>query len=117
MGRRGVAVLEAVVALTILGLVGAGLSAVVRQTAESAVRVREREAMLRAADAVLGTYALLDRRDLDRRLGDRRVGRFIVNAGRPERTLYRVAVSDSLAPARELLVTLLHRPVPTVRTP
>lgn len=117
MGRRGVAVLEAVVALTILGLVGASLSAVVRQTAESAVRVREREALLRAADALLGAHALLDRPDLDRRIGDRRVGRFIANVGRPERTLYRVAISDSLAPSRELLVTLLHRPLPAGRVP
>ena len=53
-----------------------------------------------------------DRADLDRRLGKHEIGEFVSDIQRPERGLYRIAVSESSAPERTLLVTVVYRAEP-----
>ncbi len=116
MRRRGVAVLEAIVAITILAVVGTSVSSLVLQASEGMVRQRAREALIRSADAALTAHALLDRRDLDLRLGTRSIGALEAYVSRPEPDLYRVSIVDSAARTRELLATLLFRhKLPTAR--
>ena len=108
--KRGVALLEVLVALVILStaviafveLVDAGIRAVTEG------RVRERE--LTDEDRLLSAYTLLARSDLDRRLGTREVGQYRVNVQRPEPTLYRIALVRGGVPEVEDLVTVVYRP-------
>ena len=112
---RGAVLLDVLVAVVILAAAGMStielLGASTRQLGVALERERE---MIEAA-RVLTAATLLDRDDLDRRLGDRSVAGFMVNVQRPEPALYRIAVRasprDSAAGAPpELLVTVVHRP-------
>ena len=99
--ERGVILLEVLAAVTIIGLAGLALTelttAGLRATEEA--RVRERE--VADADRLLTAYTLLNRPELDQRLGNRTVGPYVVNIQRPERSLYRIAVGD--------LITVVYR--------
>lgn len=110
--NRGVALLEVLVAVAILGVAAISLIELVAAgtTAVTAARKRERE--LADEERLLAAYTLLTRGDLDRRLGERTVGPYILNVQRPEATLYRVALRRSSAPALEDLVTVVYRPEP-----
>lgn len=110
--ERGVVLLEilaAVLILTVAGLSLVELSAAGTR-ATAAARLREREQQ--DEERLLTAYCLLLRADLDLRLGQRDVGPYVVRVARPERTLYRVAVSAARAPEVEDLVTVLYRPEP-----
>lgn len=111
-GEAGSALIEALVALMLVATVGVAVTGLLNgvERAEYAVGVREQA----TADAgrVLAAISLLSRNDLDRRLGQHRVGEFLVTVQRPERTLYRAAVAAADRPRAELLVTLLYRPEP-----
>ena len=61
-------------------------------------------------ERLLAAYPLLPRGDLDRRLGRRHVGPYVVTVERPERTLYRVALARQEASDVEDLVTVVFRP-------
>lgn len=112
---RGAALLEVLVAVVILA--AAGMSAIEllgESTRQLGVAIEREREMIEAA-RVLTAATLLDRDDLDRRVGDRTVAGFTVNVQRPEPALYRIAVraspSDSAVGAPpELLVTVVHRP-------
>lgn len=108
--ERGVALFEALVALTILAIAGVSIvSLLVDATAgERAFEVRERQS--EDADQVLTRLALQDKRGLDIRLGRRTVGAFVTDVERPESGLYRLAIADSSAPDVPLLVTVVFRP-------
>lgn len=108
--ERGVALLEVLAAVTILGVAGVGLLEVVTAgtRAVAAAIVRERE--LADEERLLAEYTLLARADLDRRLGRREVGPYFADVQRPERTLYRIALARKTAPEVEDLVTVVHRP-------
>ena len=103
--------LEAIVALTILTLAMLASVAMVRQGVESVRRAEEAEREIRQASAFMDAIALWPRADLDRHLGDRAEGPWRLMIGRPIRTLYLVALTDS-ASRRELLRTALYRPEP-----
>jgi hypothetical protein len=75
-------------------------------------QARERERELADEDRLLSAYTLLARPDLDRRLGIRDVGPYLVKVQRPEPTLYRVALSRGQAPDVEDLVTVVFRQEP-----
>jgi hypothetical protein len=107
--ERGVVLLEALVALTIVSAAGLGVVGVVSASARAAHELGSRERTVAAADRLLALYALLTRHDLDLRLGAHSAGAFIVSVERPERTLYRIAVAEPRAPAVELLVTVVYR--------
>lgn len=109
--KRGVALLEVLAAVAILGVAGLGFVDLVAAgtRAVSAARARERE--LADEDRLLTAYTLLARPDLDRRIGERHVGPYLVTVARPERTLYRIALARDDAVVEDL-VTVVYRPEP-----
>ncbi len=111
--KRGSALLEAMVALTILATAGMAAVNLLAAGARSERQAAERERALREADRVLTVYTLLTRNELDQRIGSQTIGHLAVLVQRPERTLYRIAVVDTLAPTQELLVTVVYRPEPS----
>jgi len=107
----GVALLEVLVALTIVSVAGLGVLEALHEgiAAEHAMAARERD--MASAHQLLADYALLDRRDLEQRIGSQKRGRQLIRVQRPTATLFRVAVADTTAPNLELLVTILYRPM------
>ena len=109
-GEGGTTLLEAMVAVAILAGAGTSLIAALDAGIRSEREARLRERSLLAAERVLSATALLDRNDLDRRLGRHPVGEFAVELQRPEPTLYRIAIAERGAPEVETLVTVVYRP-------
>lgn len=107
--RRGAALLEAIVALTLLAFAAGSAIALSQQSAESVRRAREADAAMRDASAFLEVVALWPREDLDRRLGERAQGAWRLHIDRPTPTLYVVTLADT-AGGRVLLHTALYRP-------
>ena len=113
MSRRGFALLEALVALTLVTTVGVSV-VVLGQTALGAERrAAEEEARYADADRLLTAVSLLRRGELDQRLGTHDVGTFAVTIERPEPTLYRLSLARQAAPDRTLLATVIYRPAET----
>ncbi len=108
-GERGVALLEVLAALAILGVAGLSCIELVVTGTRAVVTARQRERELADEERLLAAYTLLRREDLDRRLGDRSVSPYVVNVQRPERTLYRIALLRQAAPGVEDLVTVVYR--------
>lgn len=109
---RGIALLDALIALTILSSAGLALTGLLRQAINAQAEVARAESTMDAADRVLSALTLLRREDLDRRLGQHRIGEFLSDVQRPEPGLYRIALAEASAPERELLVTVVHRAEP-----
>ena len=109
-GSRGVVLLEVLAALTIFAFSAASALALLDQLAAAQQHAHRAEAVAADQDRLLTAYSLLTREDLDRRLGARPVGAYLVEVQRPTVTLYRVAVGDS---GGAQLATLLYRPEPT----
>ncbi|PYP63763.1 MAG: hypothetical protein DMD37_05090 [Gemmatimonadetes bacterium] len=107
--NRGIALLEVLAAVAILGVAGIALVELVAGGTRAVATARAREQELGDEDRLLAAYTLLRREDLDRRLGDREVGPYVVNVQRPERTLYRIAIRRKEAPQVEELVTVVYR--------
>jgi len=107
--ERGAVLLEVLAALTIFAFAAVSAIELLGQLSDSEQRAHRGETTLADESWLMTAYALLDRRDLDLRLGSRRVGPYAVEVQRPEPSLYRVAIGDSVAPD---LVTLIYRPVP-----
>ena len=105
----GIALLEVLAALAILGTAGLSLVALVHQSVRGQAESARTERVLDEADRVLSAFALLAAADLDRRLGSHPVGEFVVDVQRPRRSLYRIAVASGDAPGRILLVTVVAR--------
>jgi hypothetical protein len=116
LGRRGAALLEVIVALTILTIAALSSGALASECARAVSRAREADARTRAASAFLTAVSLWTRKDLDRRLGDRPQGPWRLHIERPAPSLYVVVLSDtgSGGPAwsRARLTTSLFRPEP-----
>jgi len=110
--NRGAALLEAIVALAIVSIAGLSILELVSASQRQRTRLDEYERLLTGADRVLTAMVLHTRQDLDRRLGTHAVAAFAVNVTRPEETLYRIAVGDSLVPEVELLTTVVYREAP-----
>lgn len=111
--RRGVILLEVLVAMAILGVVTAALAAMAIGSADAVRRAARADVEQRAASNFLETVALWPREDLDRHLGSRRQGEWRLDIEHPVPTLYTVALRDSSG-MRELLHTALFRPEPFV---
>lgn len=107
--RRGVALLEVLVALAILATAGTGLVILVTDQVRAVWEVQRRVRDQHGAEEVLALLSLRDARGLDLRLGRRTVGGFVTDVQRPRPGLYRLAVADDDAPDGELLVTIVHR--------
>ncbi|HEX8243722.1 MAG TPA: hypothetical protein VF541_09510, partial [Longimicrobium sp.] len=100
--------LEVIVAMVLLA--SAGLAAVSMAAEAVGAVSRAREAEVRTADAsrFMDAVSLWTRADLDRRLGDRRQGPFILRLEHPDPELYTAALADS-ATGYVLLSTSLFR--------
>jgi len=107
--RSGVALLEAIVALTILGIAGTTAVVMASESARTVRRARQADDELRQASAFLDAVSLWTRADLDRHLGDRAEGPWRLRIDRPAQALYTVVLRDS-AGGPELLRTALFRP-------
>ena len=107
--ERGVALLETLVALAIVSGAGLAFLDLVSGGLRAERDARERERVLAVEERVLTALTLLKREDLDRRLGRHPLGELIVDIERPERTLYRIALSQQRSPQVEDLVTVVHR--------
>ena len=93
--RRGAALLEAIVALAILSISAVPVVSLAAESARTVERARTSERELRAANAFFEAVALWSRADLDRHLGDRRQGRWVMHVDRTAPDLYEVTLSDS----------------------
>jgi hypothetical protein len=109
MRRTGAALLEVLVALTILVTAGATVAGFASEAANANARSAARERSMRDASAFLEAVALWPRADLDRHLGDRVQGPWRMRVDRPTPTLYVIVLADSTN-SRELLRTALYRP-------
>jgi len=110
---RGITLVEVLVALAILSGAGLALLDLVTGGLRAEWDARERERVLAVEDRVLTALTLLKRDELDRRLGRHPIGEVIVEIQRPERTLYRIAVSQQESSQVEDLVTVVYRREPS----
>ncbi|HEX9249358.1 MAG TPA: hypothetical protein VF856_07650 [Gemmatimonadaceae bacterium] len=101
-GERGVVLLEVLAALMILGTAALALVELESAGLRATAATHDRELELTDVDRLMVAYTLLNRPELDQRLGDRTVGRYVVNVQRPGRDLYRIAVGS--------LITVVYKP-------
>ena len=109
--RPGVILVEVLVALAMLGASGAALAAMAVGATDSVRRAQQRDADIRRASALLEAVALWPREDLDRHLGARPQGAWVLDVQHPSPSLYTVSIADS-GVALTLLQTALFRPIP-----
>ena len=107
--RKGIALLETLVALTILTTAGLSIVTLLHQALVAETAARHAETTMDAADRVMSAMTLLNRPELDQRIGMHPVGEFLVDVQRPERSLYRIAITEAAYPLRQLLVTVVYR--------
>ncbi len=107
--ERGVVLLEVLVAIVILATAGIGLVEVVGSGLRSERDARLREITLATEERLLAALTLLNRTELDQRIGRRQIGEFVVDIQRPEQTLYRIALVQVQSPQVEDLVTVVYR--------
>ena len=107
--RGGFTLIEVLAALAIFGsalVVLLSLSAACARAVDAA-GVRERH--LDRANALLSFVSLWPREDLDRHLGERAEGEFVLAIGRPLPDLYLASVRDSGVATTPLLATGIYR--------
>jgi type II secretory pathway pseudopilin PulG len=107
--KQGVVLLEALVSMTILATVATTAIALTVESAQTVSRARQNDREMRSANAFLSTVALWPREDLDRHLGDRLQGRWVMRIDKTRAALYTITLSDT-NPHRRLLATSLFRP-------
>lgn len=108
--KRGVMLLDAMIALAILSTVMVVLIGLGGNAYTGLSRAREAEREMADAHRVLGALSLLTRNEYDQRLGVRTLGSYLVEVTRPERGLYRIGLRPVEHPMAELLVTIVFRP-------
>jgi type II secretory pathway pseudopilin PulG len=107
--KRGVALLEVLIAVVVLATAGIALVELVGAGLRGEREAQQREQTLAAEERVLAAMTLLNRTELDQRIGRRQIGEFIVDVQRPERTLFRIAVLQQQSAHVEDLVTVVYR--------
>ena len=105
----GVALLEVLIAVVVMATAGVALVELVGAGLRGERAARQREQTLAAEERVLAAMTLLNRDELDQRIGRRQIGEFIVDVRRPERTLYRIALLQQQSAHVEDLVTVVYR--------
>lgn len=106
--ERGVALLEVLAAVVILGVTGLAFVELVAGATGAVAVSGHRERELADEERLLTAWSLLKGEELDQRIGDHIVGPYVMRVQRPERSLYRLAVGRSVAPMEEL-VTVVYR--------
>lgn len=107
--RRGMVLLEAIVALTVLAISATTMVALAASSLAAVSRAARLDTETSRASALLDAISLWPRADLDRHLGDRPEGPWDLRIDRPTPTLYIVALRDT-AGGPLLLATSLYRP-------
>jgi type II secretory pathway component PulJ len=109
--QRGVVLLEVLIALMILAVGGIAMVGLASESLRAVGRARATEAELARANAFLNAVTLWPRADLDRHLGTRRQGPWLMRVDRPLPTLYTITLTDSAdrGSAHPLLTTALYR--------
>jgi type II secretory pathway component PulJ len=108
LNHHGVALLEVLVALAVLGLAGLALVEVSAQSLRVLEHAQAVERRIADEDRLLAAYALLDRRDLGQRAGLHRVGPYDVRVDRLDFSLFRITVGAAGEPTD--LTTVVYRP-------
>jgi type II secretory pathway pseudopilin PulG len=106
--NRGAVLIEAIVALAVLGAVGGSAAWAVSESLRTAAVAWQHEDELRAAGRFMTAVSLWPRQDLDRHLGTSRQGEWRLSVERNAPGLYAVTLADSTG-ARPLLITMLRR--------
>ena len=106
--RSGGALLEVIVAMTIIATAGLAIVAGAREAVHVVERARTADRQLARASAFLEVVALWPREDLDLRLGERIQGEWRLRIERPLPTLYTVSLIKE-ATGEEILQTSLYR--------
>jgi len=96
------------VALTVLSIAGLAFVELTAQAVRAMTHARAVEERLADEDRLLAAYTLLDRRDLEQRIGTHPVGTYLVRVERTDRGLFRIAIGDPGAVPD--LTTALYRP-------
>jgi hypothetical protein len=104
-----VALLEVIVALTIMSIAALSTISWLNQAVDTIVRTGGAAAEADSASDYLDRIALWPREDLDRHLGPRREGSWTVTVEHPAPALYLVTIGDTTN-ARAILRTVLYRP-------
>jgi type II secretory pathway pseudopilin PulG len=100
--RDGAVLLEAIVALAVLGTIASGSVLLTAESVRAVNRVHAREAGVRGAQRLLDAVSLWPREDLDRHLGSTAQGPWRLYVDRVSNTLYEVAIVDTATDARIL---------------
>lgn len=107
---RGIALLETLIALVILGTAGANAVAVLVESTDGFQQVAREERDVQDQSRLLTAISLLSRSDLEQRLGERLAGPYTVEVRHPEVEIYRVRVRSLGQPPSQALETALYRP-------
>lgn len=107
--RPGVALLEAIVALTIFAAVAGSIALFATTSLRAVGRARDAEREVMEASAFVDAVTLWSRSDFDRRLGSHEQGRWRLELSRPLPTVYVIALLDGTS-ARPLIITAVYRP-------
>lgn len=111
-GECGVALLEVLAALLIFSTAAVSVVGLLDQSTEHERRAEAAERRVADEERLLTAMTLLTRDDLDRRLGRRTAGPYVVETLRPTPVIYRVTVGLADAPDAPDLATLVYRPDP-----
>jgi type II secretory pathway component PulK len=106
--RRGAVLLEALIALAVLGTVGSAAAWSATESLRAVGHIHEREQAQRKAGRLLTAISLWPRADLDRHLGTSIQGPWRLRIDRPLVTIYDVSLIDTLSNA-VLIRTSLYR--------
>lgn len=109
--RRGMTLLEVLIALAILGSTAMAVIGLASQSWRAVASAEAADRSLLDASAFLDAVALWPREDLDQRLGERVQHPWRLRIDRPLPSLYVITLGDSSGTAT-LLVTSLFRPEP-----
>lgn len=108
-GESGAALLEVIVAVTILATAGVAAVVLGADAVRATERARRTDEQVRAASAFMDAAILWPREDLARRLGDRTQGPWHMRIDRPWPTLYTISLADTTN-GQELIRTAVFRP-------
>lgn len=107
--RTGLVLLESLLAMAIVGTVCLGLLSVFREGTHSLALLNDRQRQLRDAERFFTAVSLWPREDLERRLGSRQQGPYLLTITGSTHVLFDVELADARTRAT-LLTTTLYRP-------
>jgi hypothetical protein len=107
--RRGMALLEALLALVLLTTAGLAWTALAGQASFALEQAQDRERKVAASAVILGRLEILTAPQLEAMVGRRRIDDHSVLVSRVMPSLYRIEI-DVAGEANEWLETLVYRP-------